>query len=210
MHNKALLLIISLFCCNTVLSVLSSCGKKNYTIKTTRCDLVSCFEYGSASVKAVNSATHAPLQAPAYSVKATDLTLQIVLEGNTHICYKKAPSKKWYERMSLISTAEAIMAPEACLIRQGGDSIVSYNIFSDKDYDQTHPAGTSLKDMVSTDDIPSNALMGHYDSYNAMVMNIMFDKAPEQSGNGHKFTIILTQKDGDTISVTTEAINLLL
>jgi hypothetical protein len=107
---------------------------------------------------------------------------------------------------SLFSTAKADMIAPTCPVNYGHDSIVAYNIYSNKNYDGTHPAGSSLNDIVSTDDIPLHPIASG--NSNSFLCSFNVDAAPTDTGS-HIFTIEIAQKDGDTITLNTPTIKLL-
>jgi hypothetical protein len=202
MLKKILLAGFVLFTCNTVLSLFSSCERKRNTVAVDQCSVPACFSYNNADVIIYNSVTH---ESSPDAIKGKELAFRVVLEGSTSVCYNERPGK-WYEHLSLISTAHAFAGPMPCPIRLQGDSVIAYNIYSDKDYDQEHPAGTSLNDIITTDDVPSPPHKGQYNSYNPLVLEFMVNKSPVVGYYYHTFTIALSQEDGDVVTVSTPPI----
>ncbi|MBL7720110.1 MAG: hypothetical protein JNL72_14835 [Flavipsychrobacter sp.] len=199
MYKKIVLVITAAFCLNVFLSVLPSCKRKRSS-GTNPCETPACFTYVANRLNLYNSQTHRILDS--LECVATQLTLQVYMEGTTMVCSKEdagSPMADW----SLFNKAHAFAAPPACLARQGGDSVVAYNIYADKDYDNQHPAGSSLNDIITTDDVPSRPLYG-----SRMYLDFLVGKSPAQSGNQYVFTIELTQKDGDKLQIVSPAIKL--
>jgi hypothetical protein len=202
MLKRTLYIIVLLFCCNTVLSLFSSCRRSNKGKDTSGCKPTACLITDNVQITAHNVSTGTSvLDKP---VKATDLLLNVHIAVVTGVCYK-APAKQDIN-LSLFSSAYAYMAEPMCPILQSGDSIVAYNIYSDKSFDAGHPAGSSLNDIISTDDIPVPPLYNK--SQSVIICQFYINSAPADEGE-HIFTVELTQKDGDVVKVSTWPIKLL-
>lgn len=207
MYKRVLLIVISLFCINTFLSVLPSCTKKKKYTNSGRgtCTQTKCLVLNETELTLHNAATHNPITNAPYSVIATDLVIKVHFDGAVTICSRK-PVKKaniW----SLFSTAYADPVIPVCPVSYGNDSILTYNVFSDRNYDSNHPTGSSLNDVITTNDLP---LVKMYDNvYPAgFDCELFIDAAPADTGR-YIFTIQFAQKDGDTLTVQTPAIRLL-
>lgn len=205
MYKKITSIVLLIFCCNTLLSLLPSCKRKATNTSKDACSSPICFMYVSAGVYPFNTVTKASVASNSNSVKGTELGLSVVLEGSSNVCYKPQ-SKSWFEGLSLIPKAYAYAPLPTCNVSLGGDSVIAYNIYSNKDFNQQHPAGASLIDIFTTDDVPSHQQKASYGSNSAIVFEFFCNKNPD-SVNDHTFTIALTQADGDIVTISTTPVS---
>ncbi|GGB76509.1 hypothetical protein GCM10007424_15650 [Flavobacterium suaedae] len=94
----------------------------------------------------------------------------------------------------------------------GGDKypLVSISITSDTDFDETHPAGTELNDIIYT----RGTIEGEYGVYGTLpefdpsTINTyyMYLKAIPNNDNPHRFTIEIERVNGDVMTATSEEI----
>lgn len=200
MYKKGFLVVLTLFCVNTLLSVFSSCQPETYE---QRCIPPTCLFVDSSSLQLHDELYGDELDGPNYYANATGLRIDLKFFGNSSICYK--PERK-QKNISLFPTAYALSyAP--CPVFLGRDSIVAYNIYSNKDYDASHPAGSTLNELFTSDGFHKVETYNGPESV-SVACSFHLDAAPLDTGR-HIFTIRLAQADGDTITVYTPEIKLL-
>ena len=198
MYRKAIYLVVAFFCLNVALSGLTSCQPG---CGSDHCNIPRCLRTGVISLTAKDGTFDDPIINAGEPVLATNLHFELLVTGNIEVCYQQ-PGRKTY---SLFSSAYAC-SPAPCRTYFGADSIVSCAIYSNNSYDSLHPAGTTLNDIISSEDFGKVKLYD-YDGaellYHFRVMNL-----PADTGT-HIFTFVLAQQDGDIDSLTVAAIKLL-
>lgn len=199
MLRKIVFAGFALFCFNLLLATLQSCRPESYE---ERCLPPTCLFIDSSTVELFDEQYGYDLAGPNYYVLATNLRFTLHFWGDNAICYK--PTKK-QQNISLFSTAYA-RTPAPCPVFLGRDSIIGYNIYSNKDYDASHPAGSSLNEVFTTDGFHKVNISGRQNV--GVECSFHLDAAPLDTGR-HVFTIKLAQVDGDTITVSTPEIKLL-
>ncbi len=198
MLKKILCAGAALFCINISLSLCSSCSRPDDEV--TDCGPARCLHFETASIRAYNKTDDSELQG-SEAILATNLQLNLNLSGTISVCYK--PEER-SQRYSLFSTAYASQFPPCPPISKG-DSVISYSIYSDKDYDASHPAGSNLNDIITTEDIPMHLLYGGQTVYTC---RFFVNSVPADTGT-HTFTITATQLDGDIVTASSSGIKLL-
>lgn len=198
MLKKIVVAGIILFSCNAALSLLQSC-----TPPRNRCEIFECMKVGSVLFKAYNKQTDRDLIDEYSPLQATDLRLDLYLEGEVGVCYK--PEKRT-DNWSLFSTAYATSPPQ-CKVSLGADSIVFHNITSDNNFDALHPAGSSLNDITIPDGYPVGPFFENKGAAKYPQCSFHINKSAADTG-AHVFTIMLVDRAGDTTFASTPEIKL--
>lgn len=205
MHKRILLIVISLFCINTLLSVISSCTRDDDPWGQgggAHCATLRCLRVDSSWISLHNISSGSEFD-PIYKIKATDLRIDVNFKGTNEICRTNRTRRQ--PTASLFNTAYAL-TPPICPLMHGRDSIVAYHIFSDKDYDSGHPAGSSLNDIFVAGNVPQDLVDS--ETINAITTcTFTLNALPVDSGR-HVFTVNIVQLDGDTLTLQTPTIHL--
>jgi hypothetical protein len=181
MVRKALSLLVILFCLNLLLSTLS-CRRDKYRQQDTYCVRIS-----ETSLVSYNDPVHAPLTPLDTAFPATSLRIQLNVLSTVESCLASSGKA---DGLSLFNTVYAYSAPSYENYMRP-DSIVGYRIYSNTSYDDAHPAGASLNDIFSTDDVYLLKSPGGQ----PVRFNFYCEQPPASSGT-YVFLIELTLKDG--------------
>ncbi len=195
MLKKTLSILAILFCANTLLSTMS-CMRCEGCLgeKATYCVRAESFELSAHRVDHTY-----PLDTGS-QILATTLRLDVLIKTNSEMCYR--PKAK--QNFSLFSTAYACSLPD-CRTFSSVDSIIAYDVYSDKDYDDRHLAGTSLKELFPL--IKGYQSLKMYNEQDTE-FRLLCSTAPADTGT-HILTVRILQRDGDTVLMSTPPIKLL-
>ena len=94
-------------------------------------------------------------------------------------------------------------ACDVAVITKYADSIVGLNIYSNKDFDDKHPAGTDLKEYFTGTDIA-----GVYTNYAPYNYSFILEQQPADTGT-HTFTVQLELASGNSKISTAEPVQII-
>jgi hypothetical protein len=191
MIRRAFSLIVLLFCVNAMLATIS-CKRKDKT--PSYCRVVS-----TTSLNGYRE-SNSVLSNNDNEVVATTLRLQLIVNSKAQVC-KNTQTDRGF---SFFNKAYAYIGSSSAGYPRL-DSIVSFDIVSDKAYDDAHPAGTSLKGSIFTtdDEYMLRSLTGDYTQF-----FFYCDQAPTETGV-HTFTVNLVKNNGEVIKVSSIPIKML-
>lgn len=195
MLKKTLSVLAILFCVNTLLSTMSCMRCEGCAGDMgTYCVSASSFELSAY----MNN--NSVLLDTGSELLATTLRLDVRIKTNSQICYRP----KSQQNFSLFSTAYACSLPD-CRTFSSVDSIIAYDVYSDKDYDAGHLAGASLKELFPPIKGYQSLKMYHEQDTE---FRLLCSTAPADTGT-HILTVMMVQKDGDTVRMSTPPVKLL-
>jgi hypothetical protein len=192
MFKKALYLGLFIFSVNVVLSTLS-CTRKT-KIKS------YCSTISAGTLTGYDESNSRTLSDSDNAVVANTLNLRLKIRSESELCMG-APMD---HDLSFFNRAYAAVAPNTFNLNMRLDSIVGFDVVSDKVYDDAHPAGASLKGVFSADDDYILRSLGGTNS----IFNFYCEQAPTETGI-HTFTVKLIKNNGDVITVNSIPIKLL-
>lgn len=182
MTRKILLLTLGIiFIPSFMLLFLNGCCG-NYDTK--------CVYVNGLSLKAFDNADSTAKEPVNHEVVAKALMLSLEVQDSTVICYNKATN-------GFVTTAHALSCSEEF---RNGATIRGYQLYSNNDFDISHPAGTDLFDLFYLDNKDNIASGGTFNYYCLAV--------PEDTGT-HVFTAVLNLSSGATFTAQTQPIKLL-
>lgn len=151
----------------------------------------TCIYVNGLSLKAFDNADSTAHEPVKNEVMAKALLLRLEVMDSTVICYNRPVN-------SFVNTAYALSCKEAEF--RNNATIRSYRLYSNKDFDISHPAGTDLFDLFYLDNKDKILNGGTFNYYCLAV--------PEDTGT-HVFTAALTLSTGVTFTAQTQPIKLL-
>lgn len=174
MKKPLLLLLLPFFIINSAFMLMGGCFSKG----------TYCKEYNTPSITAWNNADSTPRLADANGVLAEAFYLEIDFNDTVYSC-SFVPTNPFITKTYAFKRAYNYLREE---------KLDSYSIISNHDFDATHPAGASLRDVFSKP---------QYDRYYLI-------QKPADTGT-HTFSVMLFVKDPDkTLIASTSPVKLLL
>lgn len=154
-----------------------------------------CISINTTYVVAYNNNGEEPVPAKQTEVYGKALLLELNLDRHVEVCYE-GHSKGFF---NAAYASKCVPVGDDKYI----DSVTHVSIFADKDYDESHPAGTELNDYFKMPDISD-----YNDGSEATAFRIYSLKSPQHKGE-YTYTIKLVLADGSLIEATTDPINII-